>query len=66
MTTAQISDTFTIGGDLPVHRLGYRPMYLPRPRGWGEPGEPAAAERVALVPRAPGGDPENTPPTPNH
>jgi pyridoxine 4-dehydrogenase len=46
MTTAQISDTFTIGGDLPVHRLGYGAMQLPGPGVWGEPADRAAAVRV--------------------
>ncbi len=46
MTTAQISDTFSIGGDLPVHRLGYGAMQLPGPGVWGEPADRAAAVRV--------------------
>ncbi|MGY1985261.1 aldo/keto reductase [Blastococcus sp. SYSU DS0669] len=46
MTTAQLSDTFTIGGDLPVHRLGYGAMQLPGPGVWGEPADRAAAVRV--------------------
>ena len=37
MTTAQISDTFSIGGDLPVHRLGYGAMQITGPGVWGEP-----------------------------
>ena len=40
------SDTFAIGGDLPVHRLGYGAMQLPGPGVWGEPADPAAAVRV--------------------
>jgi pyridoxine 4-dehydrogenase len=39
MTTAQLSDTFRIGGDLPVHRLGYGAMQLPGPGVWGEPAD---------------------------
>ena len=46
MTTAQISDTFILGGDLPVHRLGYGAMQLPGPGVWGEPTDRAAAVRV--------------------
>ncbi|TKJ33641.1 aldo/keto reductase [Blastococcus sp. CCUG 61487] len=46
MTTAELSDTFTIGGDLPVHRLGYGAMQLPGPGVWGEPADRAAAVRV--------------------
>jgi pyridoxine 4-dehydrogenase len=46
MTTAQRSDTFTIGGDLPVHRLGYGAMQLPGPGVWGEPADRDGALRV--------------------
>jgi pyridoxine 4-dehydrogenase len=46
MTTAHLSDTFAIGGDLPVHRLGYGAMQLPGPGVWGEPADRAAALRV--------------------
>jgi len=46
MTTAQTTDTFSIGGDLPVHRLGYGAMQLPGPGVWGEPADRAAAVRV--------------------
>jgi pyridoxine 4-dehydrogenase len=46
MTTAQLSDTFSIGGDLPVHRLGYGAMQLPGPGVWGEPADRDAAVRV--------------------
>ena len=46
MTTAQLSDTFALGGDLPVHRLGYGAMQLPGPGVWGEPADRAAALRV--------------------
>jgi pyridoxine 4-dehydrogenase len=31
------SGTFSIGGDLPVHRLGYGAMQLPGPGVWGPP-----------------------------
>jgi pyridoxine 4-dehydrogenase len=46
MTTATTSLTFDIGGDLPVHRLGYGAMQLPGPGVWGEPADRAAAVRV--------------------
>ena len=46
MTTAQLSDTFSIGGDLPVHRLGYGAMQLPGPGVWGEPADRDGALRV--------------------
>ncbi|MGY1745128.1 aldo/keto reductase [Blastococcus sp. SYSU D00695] len=46
MTTAQIGDTFLLGGDLPVHRLGYGAMQLPGPGVWGEPADREGALRV--------------------
>jgi aryl-alcohol dehydrogenase-like predicted oxidoreductase len=46
MTTASRNDTFAIGGDLPVHRLGYGAMQLPGPGVWGEPADRDAAVRV--------------------
>ena len=39
MTTVAPSDTFRIGGDLPVHRLGYGAMQLTGPGVWGEPAD---------------------------
>ncbi len=44
------SGTFTIGGDLPVHRLGFGAMRITGPGIWGEPADRAGA--VALVRRA--------------
>jgi aryl-alcohol dehydrogenase-like predicted oxidoreductase len=38
--------TFLIGGDLPVHRLGYGTMRLVGEGAWGEPADPAEAKRV--------------------
>jgi aryl-alcohol dehydrogenase-like predicted oxidoreductase len=35
--TAAITDTFTIGGDLPVHRLGYGAMQITGEGIWGPP-----------------------------
>ncbi len=46
MTTVAPTDTFSIGGDLPVHRLGYGAMQLPGPGVWGEPADPQNARRV--------------------
>jgi pyridoxine 4-dehydrogenase len=46
MTTAQLSDTFSLGGDLPVHRLGYGAMQLPGPGVWGEPADREGALAV--------------------
>ncbi len=47
MTATAPADTFTIGGDLPVHRLGYGAMQLPGPGVWGEPADRDAA--IAVV-----------------
>src|SRR5271165_7341700 len=44
--SASLSGTFAIGGDLPVHRLGYGTMRLVGEGAWGEPGDPAEAKRV--------------------
>jgi pyridoxine 4-dehydrogenase len=44
------SGTFGIGGDLPVHRLGYGAMQLTGPGVWGEPGD--RAEAIAVLRRA--------------
>ncbi len=46
MTTVAPSDTFALGGDLPVHRLGYGAMQLPGPGVWGEPADRDNAVRV--------------------
>jgi aryl-alcohol dehydrogenase-like predicted oxidoreductase len=43
---AVASGTFLIGGDLPVHRLGYGTMRLVGDGAWGEPSDPAEARRV--------------------
>ena len=47
MTTTHLSDTFSIGGDLPVHRLGYGAMQITGPGIWGEPADRPGA--VAVV-----------------
>jgi aryl-alcohol dehydrogenase-like predicted oxidoreductase len=48
MTTANASSsgTFLIGGDLPVHRLGYGTMRLVGEGAWGEPFDPEQCRRV--------------------
>jgi aryl-alcohol dehydrogenase-like predicted oxidoreductase len=40
------SGTFHLGGDLPVHRLGYGAMRLTGEGIWGEPKDPEEARRV--------------------
>jgi pyridoxine 4-dehydrogenase len=44
------SGTFAIGGNLPVHRLGYGAMQLTGPGVWGEPADRAQA--IAVLRRA--------------
>ena len=44
--SAAASGTFLIGGDLPVHRLGYGTMRLVGEGAWGEPSDPAEARRL--------------------
>ncbi len=44
--SASASGTFLIGGDLPVHRVGYGTMRLVGEGAWGEPDDPAEARRV--------------------
>ena len=44
--TAAASGIFRIGGDLPVHRLGYGTMRLVGDGAWGEPADAAEAHRV--------------------
>jgi pyridoxine 4-dehydrogenase len=45
-SSAAASGTFLIGGDLPVHRMGYGTMRLVGDGAWGEPDDPAEARRV--------------------
>jgi len=40
------SGTFKLGGDLPVHRLGYGAMRITGKGIWGEPKEPETAKKV--------------------
>jgi len=44
--SASASGTFLIGGDLPVHRLGFGTMRLVGDGAWGEPSDPDEARRV--------------------
>ncbi|MBU8895455.1 oxidoreductase [Corallococcus sp. H22C18031201] len=43
---AEQSGTFKLGGDLPIHRLGYGAMQLTGPGIWGPPKDRAEAVRV--------------------
>jgi len=43
---AAASGEFKIGGDMPVHRLGFGAMRITGPGVWGEPKDPAEARRV--------------------
>ena len=43
---AKASGVFQIGGDLPVHRLGFGAMRITGEGIWGEPKDPAAAKKV--------------------
>jgi pyridoxine 4-dehydrogenase len=44
--TAAAAGAFLIGGDLPVHRLGYGTMRLVAEGAWGEPADEAECRRV--------------------
>jgi aryl-alcohol dehydrogenase-like predicted oxidoreductase len=46
ISNAAESGKFLIGGDLPVHRLGYGTMRLVGDGAWGEPADDAEAKRV--------------------
>lgn len=46
VSNASLSGTFSIGGDLPVHRLGYGTMRLVGDGAWGEPADAEEARRV--------------------
>ena len=46
MTTVAPTDTFVLGGDLTVHRLGYGAMQITGPGIWGEPADRDGAVRV--------------------
>ena len=41
-----MSDTFAIGGDLPVGRLGFGAMRITGAGIWGEPADPDECRRV--------------------
>jgi pyridoxine 4-dehydrogenase len=44
--SSSTSGTFLIGGDLPVHRLGFGTMRLVGDGAWGDPADPAEVRRV--------------------
>ena len=46
VTSSSADETFPIGGDLGVRRIGYGAMALTGPGGWGPPRDPAAARAV--------------------
>jgi pyridoxine 4-dehydrogenase len=46
LTSPSADGTYLIGGDLPVHRLGYGTARLVGEGAWGEPREPETARRV--------------------
>jgi pyridoxine 4-dehydrogenase len=46
VVSAAAAGTFLIGGDLPVHRLGYGTMRLVGDGAWGEPRDPEECKRV--------------------
>jgi aryl-alcohol dehydrogenase-like predicted oxidoreductase len=50
MTNAESSGIFQIGGDMPVHRLGYGAMRITGPGIWGAPADRAGA--IATLKRA--------------
>ncbi|MFT8317480.1 MAG: aldo/keto reductase [Sporolactobacillus sp.] len=49
--SAAESGTFNLGGDLPVHRLGYGAMQLTGKGVWGDPADPEEAIRVLQTAR---------------
>jgi aryl-alcohol dehydrogenase-like predicted oxidoreductase len=46
LVNASASGTFSLGGDLPVHRLGFGAMRITGTGVWGSPKDPASAKRV--------------------
>jgi pyridoxine 4-dehydrogenase len=46
MTTTIHQDSFRIGGDLPIRRMGYGAMQLTGPGVWGPPNDPLNAQAV--------------------
>jgi len=44
--SAAASGTFKLGGDLPIHRLGFGAMRITGKGIWGEPENPEEARRV--------------------
>lgn len=43
---AAAAGTFTLGGDLPVHRMGFGAMRVTGPGIWGAPADPAEARKL--------------------
>ncbi|HEY0867621.1 MAG TPA: aldo/keto reductase [Fimbriimonas sp.] len=46
MNAVAASGTFLLGGDLPIHRLGFGAMRITGPGIWGEPADPEAAKAL--------------------
>ncbi|GCD91149.1 aldo/keto reductase [Nocardioides sp. LS1] len=46
LSMAARSGEFLLGGDMPVHRLGFGTVQLSGPGGWGDPKDPDEAVRV--------------------
>jgi aryl-alcohol dehydrogenase-like predicted oxidoreductase len=46
LPNAKSSGTFQLGGDLPIHRLGYGAMRITGKGIWGEPKDPEGAKKV--------------------
>jgi pyridoxine 4-dehydrogenase len=45
-SSASAAGTFRLGGDLPVHRLGFGAMRITGPGIWGEPKDPSSVRRL--------------------
>ena len=54
MPNAAASGSFTIGGEIPVHRLGFGAMRVTGPGVWGPPRDRAEAIRSAVASLQPG------------
>ena len=62
--TLPITDTFPLGGDLHVHRLGYGAMQITGDGVWGEPGRPRRRASPCCGPPSSRASTSSTPPTP--
>ena len=62
--TAAASGTFTLGGDLPVHRLGFGAMRLTGHGVWGPPADRDGSDRASCGARWSSASTSSTPPSP--